>query len=158
MLIHSPYRITYTAGDTPPRILLLHGAVLASFTRDWTRTTQTDQALLSPWAVAADRGNASVTLSWQVLLCFPTIMQAQRCGHELEGWINEHPEGAILYETAFDQGLPMIAEGWDAVLQRGRHIPITPDDHAGTGPAGRAWISMDYSFLLTRRRSPIISA
>lgn len=159
MIILSPYRITYTAGTEPPRQLLMRHAILLSLTRDWSRTQQTDQAIGSPWSVAADRGNASVTLSWRVALAWPTLGQAQRGIHMLETWANDRPEGSLLYETAFNAELPMVAERWDAVLQRCQAEPLDSSIHYGEimrdAMRCTAWAVMSYTYILTNRATLI---
>lgn len=62
---------------------------------------QKDALLRSSWAAHHSRGNVSMRLLFDRYVegsCFERSVAAR---HELWRWMHEHPEGTIVYETAF---------------------------------------------------------
>ena len=62
---------------------------------------QKDALLRAAWAAHHSRGNVSMRLLFDRYVADEQLARAVAARHELWRWLHEHPEGTILYETAF---------------------------------------------------------
>lgn len=62
---------------------------------------QHDALLRAAWAAHHSRGNVSMRLVFDRYVEGSCLERAVAARHELWLWLHEHPEGTLLYETAF---------------------------------------------------------
>lgn len=98
----SRHRITYTpVGGEAVELLAPLDMEDAEPRFEGGAEVQKDALLQSAWAAHHSRGNVSMRLLFDRYVGGSCLERAVAARHELWRWLHEHPEGTILYETAF---------------------------------------------------------
>lgn len=99
----SRHRITYTPQGADEGVELLAPLDMedAEPRFEGSAEVQKDALLRAAWAAHHSRGNVSMRLLFDRYVPGESLAQAVAARHELWRWLHEHPEGEILYETAF---------------------------------------------------------
>lgn len=98
----SRHRITYTpAGGEAVELLTPLDMEDAEPRFEGGAEVQKDALLRAAWAAHHSRGNVSMRLLFDRYVADEQLARAVAARHELWRWLHEHPEGTLLYETAF---------------------------------------------------------
>lgn len=98
----SRHRITYTpVGGEAVELLTPLDMEDAEPRFEGGAEVQKDALLRAAWAAHHSRGNVSMRLLFDRYVADEQLARAVAARHELWRWLHEHPEGTILYETAF---------------------------------------------------------
>jgi len=99
----SRHRIRYTpvGGEDAVELLAPLDMEDAEPRFEGSAEVQKDALLRAAWAAHHSRGNVSMRLLFDRYVEGSCLEQAVAARHELWRWLHEHPEGVILYETAF---------------------------------------------------------
>ncbi len=144
----SAHRITYTPLNGEP-MELLHPLQLCDALPafDGTPETQVDTLLLADWVAHHSRGNARANLRWDAYEETPCRTQAQARALELWRYLTTHPEGSLVYETAFlgVVSAPLIRWELHATLSRVEAQELDVESAPFAGPGYHA----TYDFLIS---------
>ncbi len=135
----SRHRITYTpVGGEAVELLAPLDMCDAEARFEGGPEVQTDALLRSAWAAHHSRGNVSMRLLFDRYVAAGCLAQAVAARHELWRWLNEHPEGELVYESAFVGQVTGPLVRWrmraalNSVQAEDLNRESTPfDDHAG---------------------------
>lgn len=98
----SRHRITYTPhGGKAVELLAPLDMEDAEPRFEGSAEVQKDALLRASWAAHHSRGNVSMRLLFDRYVEGCCLERAVAARHELWRWLHEHPEGTLLYETAF---------------------------------------------------------
>lgn len=98
----SRHRITYTPlGGEAVELLAPLDMEDAEPRFEGSAEVQKDALLRAAWAAHHSRGNVSMRLVFDRYVEGSCLERSVAARHELWRWLHEHPEGVILYETAF---------------------------------------------------------
>ncbi len=146
---HARAHIEYTPDATgESHLLLVPGQLLLQPEpeREWESSNISADLVGADWGYEAAAGNARLVLTWEALLCRPTVAELERYLRRLELALNLNRHGSLRIGEAFAAGLPTLCTQWNAVLTTCtvRRLPLD-DAPALLG----AWGAVALSFRLT---------
>lgn len=140
--------ILYTTREGEQHLLLEPGQLLlqAEPTREWESSNISADLVGADWGYEAAAGNARLVLSWEALLCCPTVAELERSLRRLELALNLHRVGWLTLGEALADGLPTLTTRWQALLTTCtvRRLPL---EEAPGSPG--SWGALSLSFRLT---------
>jgi len=141
--------IEYTPDATgEPQQLLIPGQPMLQPEpeREWEISNISADLVGADWGYEHAGGNARLVLTWEALLCRPTVAELERHLRRLELALNLNRHGSLRIGEAFAAGLPTLCTQWHAVLTTCtvRRLPL---DDAPALPG--AWGAVALSFRLT---------
>ena len=141
--------IEYTPDATgEPQQLLAPGQLMLQPEpeREWESSNISADLVGADWGYEHAGGNARLVLTWEALLCRPTVAELERHLRRLELALNLNRHGSLRIDEAFAAGLPTLCTQWHAVLTTCtvRRLPL---DDAPALPS--AWGAVALSFRLT---------
>lgn len=142
------YSYRDAAGELHTRELLAPGQPMLQPepTREWEASNISTDLIGSPWGYEAAAGNARLVLTWEALLCCPTVAELERHLRRLELALNLNRSGSLRIGEALHSGTPTLWTEWHAVLTTCT-VRRLPQDDAPALPG--AWGSISLSFRLT---------
>lgn len=145
----SRHRLTYTPRGGTPIVLLEPGELCAGEPElRASLVTQKDEIIDAAWVSHHSRGNAELNLRADVYRRAATPAHAQAAALELWRHLITHPEGELLYETAFSGYCsdPLISWHFHATLNSADPQELTADTTPFEDACG---YQMQYEFTLT---------
>lgn len=135
----SRHRITYTPeGGEAVELLAPLDLEDAEPRFEGSAEVQKDALLRSRWAAHHSRGNVSMRLLFDRYSEAACLERAVAARHELWRWLYGHPEGTLLYETAFmgQRSAPLVRWQMHATLNTVQAVDLnresTPfESHVG---------------------------
>lgn len=141
-------RVEYTPSGGESYTMLTPGQLMlqAEPERVWESSNISADLVGADWGYEAAAGNARLVLSWEALICRPTVAELERHLRRLELALNLHRLGTLTLCEAFADGLPTLCTQWHAVLSTCtvRRLPL--EDAPGLPGS---WGSVALSFRLT---------
>ena len=140
--------ILYTTREGEHHLLLEPGQLMlqAEPEREWECANISADLIGADWGYEAAAGNARLVLSWEALLCCPTVAELERSLRRLELALNLHRVGSLTLGEALADGLPTLTTRWQALLTTCtvRRLPL---EEAPGSPG--SWGALSLSFRLT---------
>lgn len=107
---------------------------------------QREAVIGSRWQWQAARGNAVLQMSLAVARVFGTVAAARAWGLDLQELLAMNPEGTVLWETAFYDGVAQRERVYRATVDSVHARALTSDSwYGGDG----AWCVVEMQFTLT---------
>ncbi len=114
--------------------------------REWESSNISADLVGADWGYEHAGGNARLVLTWEALLCRPTVAELERHLRRLELALNLNRLGTLMLCEAYAAGLPTLCTQWHAVLTTCTVRRLSLDD-APALPG--AWGAVALSFRLT---------
>lgn len=156
-------RVEYTTAGGECHLLLTPGQLMlqAEPVREWEVSNISADLIGADWGYETACGNARLVLSWEALICRPTVAELERTLRRLELALNLHRVGSLCMGEALAEGVPTLCTQWQAVLAtcKVRRLALeeapagAPAELWRGKPAGSvtqgAWGAVALSFRLT---------
>lgn len=156
-------RVEYTTAAGESHLLLCPGQLMlqAEPEREWECANISADLIGADWGYEAACGNARLVLSWEALICRPTVAELERSLRRLELALNLHRVGTLTLGEALAEGVPTLCTQWQAVLASCKVRRLSLDESPGgyvepglprqstAGAAAGAWGAVALSFRLT---------
>lgn len=142
-------RIEYTPqGSDSAHLLLAPGQLMLQPEpeREWESANISADLVGADWGYEHTAGNARLVLTWEALLCRPTVAELERHLRRLELALNLNRLGSLMLCEAYADGLPTLCTQWHAVLSTCTVHRLPLDEAPCTQGA---WGSVSLSFRLT---------
>lgn len=141
--------IEYTPDATgEPQQLLIPGQPMLQPEpeREWESSHISADLVGADWGYEHAGGNARLALSWEALVCRPTVAELERHLRRLELALNLNRLGSLRIGEALHDGTPTLWTEWHAVLTTCTVRRLSLDEAPGLPGA---WGSVSLSFRLT---------
>ena len=140
--------VEYTPSGGEALSLLTRGQLMlqAEPERVWESANISADLVGADWGYESAAGNARLVLTWEALVCCPTVAELERRLRRLELALNLNRVGSLTLCEAYADGLPTLCTRWHAVVATCtvRRLPL---DDAPALPG--AWGAVALSFRLT---------